>query len=151
MKIRVNVRGKDFEVEVEDLAARPVIAMINGERFEVWPDSERGTAWEEEKSALLASGRNILLPVKSTPNQVLSSISTVKIIAPIPGVILSIKVKEGDTVQVGDELCVLEAMKMKNILHAEHSATIKKIMIMVGDSVSHNQPLMEAEESELIE
>ncbi len=145
MKIRVNVRGKDFEVDVEDLASRPVIAIIDGERFEVWPEFEKESAWEEAKGILPASSKPILPPDKSAPPRNSSSGSFANIKAPIPGVILSIKVQEGDMVQAGDELCVLEAMKMKNILHAENPARIKKILVSVGDSVSHNQLLMEVE------
>ncbi len=50
MKIRVNVSGKDFDVEIEDLSSRPVIAIIDGKRFEVWPESEQDSAGEEGKS-----------------------------------------------------------------------------------------------------
>jgi glutaconyl-CoA/methylmalonyl-CoA decarboxylase subunit gamma len=140
MKIRVSVRGKDFEVDVEDLAVRPVIAIINGERFEVWPEGEQDSTREEGEGIRLPSDSHIQPPDHTAE-------SPIDIKAPIPGVILSIKVGEGDSVQAGDELCVLEAMKMKNILHAEHPARIKKILISVGDSVSHNQLLMEVEGS----
>jgi glutaconyl-CoA/methylmalonyl-CoA decarboxylase subunit gamma len=145
MKIRVKVRGKDFEVEVEDLAVRPVIAIINGERFEVWPEGDQDSTWEESKGARPLSDSPIQPPVKPAQPLDLSAGSPADIRAPIPGVILSIHVEEGNTVQAGDELCVLEAMKMKNILHAEQPARIKKIWISVGDSVIHNQLLMEVE------
>ena len=147
MKIRVSVRGKDFEVDVEDLAARPVIAIINGERFEVWPEGEQDSTREEGEGIRLPSDSHVQTPGKTCSAPDSSNISPADIKAPIPGVILSIKVGEGDFVQAGDELCVLEAMKMKNILHAEHPARIKKILISVGDSVSHNQLLMEVEGS----
>jgi biotin carboxyl carrier protein len=51
-------------------------------------------------------------------------------------------------VSPGDELLVLEAMKMKNIINAEETGKVKKVLVSVGDSVSHNQPLIELEQAE---
>ena len=67
--------------------------------------------------------------------------STVK--APIPGVIIDVKVSAGDTVEYGQELCVLEAMKMKNSIRSGKAGIISKVTISVGDQVSQNQTLME--------
>ena len=66
--------------------------------------------------------------------------------APLPGVIVDIKVIEGEQVAYGQELCVLEAMKMKNIIRANREGKIKTIYMHVGDQVQHNSLLMEFEE-----
>jgi glutaconyl-CoA/methylmalonyl-CoA decarboxylase subunit gamma len=65
------------------------------------------------------------------------------VLAPIPGVIISIDVKPGDTVEHGTTLCVLEAMKMKNAIRATRAGKIGAVQINVGETVRHNQVLIE--------
>ena len=59
--------------------------------------------------------------------------------APMPGLILTIVVKEGQQVQKGDSLIILEAMKMENIIKAGQDSTIKEILVEKGQSVEKNQ------------
>ena len=63
--------------------------------------------------------------------------------APMPGLIADILVKEGDEVQKGDSLLILEAMKMENVIKAAGDGTIKHIKIKKGESVEKNQLLIE--------
>ncbi|HEX8061056.1 MAG TPA: biotin/lipoyl-containing protein [Cyclobacteriaceae bacterium] len=70
-----------------------------------------------------------------------SKINNIK--APMPGLIIDLKVKSGDTVNAGDVLLILEAMKMENVLKAPGSGTIKAIKIKKGDSVEKGQILIE--------
>jgi len=57
-------------------------------------------------------------------------------------VIVAVLVKPGDTVSRGQELCTLEAMKMKNDIRSSREGTIADIAVNVGDQVSHGQVLM---------
>jgi biotin carboxyl carrier protein len=63
--------------------------------------------------------------------------------SPMPGLVLSINVKEGDTVQKGDTLLILEAMKMENVIKAPTDAMIKRIAITQGQAVEKSQLLIE--------
>ena len=65
--------------------------------------------------------------------------------APMPGLILDILVSEGQTVSKDEDLLILEAMKMENILKADGEGTIKSIQVSKGDSVEKNQVLIELE------
>jgi biotin carboxyl carrier protein len=67
---------------------------------------------------------------------------SVSVKAPMPGKILEINVKVGDKVKEDDELGVLEAMKMENLIYAPASGTIKEIMIEAGQNVESDQVLM---------
>jgi len=62
---------------------------------------------------------------------------------PMPGLVKSIAVKEGQQVRAGDPLCVVEAMKMENQLSAERAATVKKIVAKVGESLAVDAVIME--------
>jgi biotin carboxyl carrier protein len=61
----------------------------------------------------------------------------------MPGLVLSVLVKEGDEVKKGDNLFVLEAMKMENIIKSPADVTIKSIKIKASDKVEKNQVLIQ--------
>ena len=65
--------------------------------------------------------------------------------APLPGVIVSIEVREGESVKAGQELFVLEAMKMKNSIKSDRDGKIATIHVAAGDLVKHNQPVLSFE------
>lgn len=62
--------------------------------------------------------------------------------APMPGLVLDIRVQVGDVVKKGDALVVLEAMKMENILKASSDVVVKKISVEKGQAVEKNQLLV---------
>ncbi|MDX1639366.1 MAG: acetyl-CoA carboxylase biotin carboxyl carrier protein subunit [Balneolaceae bacterium] len=67
--------------------------------------------------------------------------------APMPGKILELIVSEGDTVELGDPVAILEAMKMENELKAPVKGTISSIAVVPGDSVEKNALILEIEAS----
>ena len=69
-----------------------------------------------------------------------------EITAPMPGLIMEILVKPGDTFEAGDPLFILEAMKMENMIKAEGSGTVKKILVNQNDPVDKNQVILDLEE-----
>lgn len=71
--------------------------------------------------------------------------SVKEIKSPMPGLVVQLFVKEGETVLEGDKLLSLEAMKMENILKSPGSGTIKSIRIQKGNSVDKNQILIDFE------
>lgn len=65
--------------------------------------------------------------------------------APMPGLVIEYFVKEGDEVQAGDKLMILEAMKMENVIKATGEGKIKKLVVSKGNTVEKNQLLIEFE------
>jgi biotin carboxyl carrier protein len=63
--------------------------------------------------------------------------------APLPGTILEIKVKPGDEVKMGDDLLIMEAMKMENNIKSDKYGKISDIKVSVGDSVLEGEVLVE--------
>jgi biotin carboxyl carrier protein len=145
MKIRVTIDAQTFEVEVGDLSARPVPVTVDGETFLVMPE-ENGTpmaaAGHPAANSLPAAKEPLQAPA-ARPAPANGAAGARALAAPIPGVIISVAVKEGQQVAFGQELCVLEAMKMKNIIRASRAGTIGAIRVAAGDQVKHGQVLME--------
>ncbi|MDE2579369.1 MAG: acetyl/propionyl/methylcrotonyl-CoA carboxylase subunit alpha [Hyphomicrobiales bacterium] len=65
------------------------------------------------------------------------------LLCPMPGLVKAIYVKDGQDVKAGDPLCMVEAMKMENVLRAERDATVKKINAKEGDSLAVDAVIME--------
>jgi len=65
------------------------------------------------------------------------------ILSPMPGLLVSLAVKEGQAVKAGEALAVVEAMKMENVLKAERDGTVKKVHQKAGDSLAVDQMILE--------
>jgi biotin carboxyl carrier protein len=149
MKYKVRIDEHCFEVEIADLNARPVIATVDGEQFEVWPESDpeaAAAASGNGSGSMLSQARLHSVPVKASTgasNGTNGGGSSKTVRAPIPGVIVSIAVQSQAEVMAGQELCVLEAMKMKNSIRAARSGKIAEIIVSVGQHVKHHEVLME--------
>lgn len=72
-----------------------------------------------------------------------SSAKVNNIKAPMPGLIIDLKVKAGDPVKQGETLLILEAMKMENIIKSPGEGTVRTVKVKKGDSVEKNQVLIE--------
>lgn len=146
MKVTVKIDDRYFEVEIANLHARPVVATVEGETFEVWPAGGfRGQPARIPGAAPVpASAPATPAPAAQTAAAPASpAMRDVRAIhAPIPGVIVAIEVAEGDTVEVGQPVCVLEAMKMKNVIRAPRVGQIARIAVAVGDHVQHHDLLV---------
>jgi propionyl-CoA carboxylase alpha chain len=88
-----------------------------------------------EREAELAK----LMPVKIPPD------TSKQLLCPMPGLVVSIDVKQGDKVEVGQKLAVVEAMKMENLLRAERSGVVSAIHAEQGDSLAVDAVIMEFE------
>lgn len=169
MKYRVRIDHQTFEVEIKDIHARPVIAFVDGEPVEVWPEGESPLAavhatppqtavQAAPQAAPRASGaigsqngsgsgsdspngKATLAGAGSAGKNVLGVVR-----APIPGVVTAVQVRPGDEVQAGQQLLVLEAMKMNNSIRSTRSGRIAEVHVQVGQQVKHSQPLVEFEQ-----
>ncbi len=138
MKLNVKIDGQIYAVEVLDLKTRPIQVNVDGETFEVWPEEASSSA-----SPVVPAAAPVAVAPSPAPAAAPAVDRVKAVLAPIPGVILSISVKEGDSVTFGQELCILEAMKMKNLIKANRAGKIAAICVNAGDQVRHGQILME--------
>ena len=81
-------------------------------------------------------------PASAAPAAPAAPAAGFNVVAPLPGTIVSVSVNAGDSVERGQELCVLEAMKMNNPIRATQSGEITEVLISVGQQVQYGDPLM---------
>ncbi|MCR4430601.1 MAG: biotin/lipoyl-binding protein [Tepidanaerobacteraceae bacterium] len=122
-KYKITVNGQTYEVEVEEIgSAEPIYDAIN--------ISTQEKPKEPPK-------REVSKPSQAAPaSKKAPSAGKISIAAPMPGTILSVKVKEGSKVSKGDVIMILEAMKMENEILAPQDGTISSIAISEGASVN---------------
>ena len=146
MKYKVRIEGRTFEAEVGNVDARPIVVMVEGERFEVWPEAEPALAEGTRRGVRPTRPEGPRLEPTPTPTMDTrpeGSRLAARVRAPIPGVIDSVAVRPGDEVGAGDPLCVIEAMKMKNVIRASRAGTIDDVLVTQGQHVHHDDILVE--------
>ncbi|MBN1921258.1 MAG: biotin/lipoyl-binding protein [Anaerolineae bacterium] len=133
---RVTVAGKEYTVEVSNPRERPVHAVVDGEPLEVWVEEESpgiGMAPVVTAPTVVAS------PAPQAPAR--TAVAAGDVTAPLPGVVTVISVKVGDAVKPGQDLCILEAMKMNNPIRATFGGVVKTVYVTIGQQVQHGTPL----------
>ena len=138
-RLRVKIKEKWYTVEVEDISVRPVIAFVDGERVEVDiesltnpTDRFKGTSIQEFETEVEYASK------ESTGSQ-----AGYVVRAPMPGVIISVSVSEGDTIAAGDEVCIMEAMKMQQIIRSDRAGAVLKIRVTRDQQVADGAALIE--------
>lgn len=146
MNYIVKIDNQSYTVEIGDLSARPIIAAIGDEQFEVWPELE-----SVRPAAATPNGTHPAVPhqTSAAPQPPSSDLATTAVArakavrAPIPGTIIEVLVQVGQSVTVRQPLCVLEAMKMNNTIYAPHAGVIANVAVAVGQHVKHSDIMIE--------
>ena len=142
-RLRIKVDGQWYNVEIGDLTGTPIEVRVNGEAFliEIEPaPQERTTSVRRTRSVDIENH-----PVVSSYAGSQHSPNENMLRSPMPGRVMSINVRPGDSVYEGDEVCVVEAMKMEQSIRAPRAGIIKAIHVQPLDSVDVNEPLIELE------
>lgn len=132
-KFMINVNGKSYEVEVEEIKDGVAAAPVSAPAAQPAPQAA-APAPAAPKAAPAPAPKPA-----AAPAAVPAGASTIT--APMPGTILSVNVKAGDTIKKGQVLCILEAMKMENEIMSGVDATIVSVSVSQGDSVNTGQVL----------
>jgi len=139
MNYIVKIDNQSYTVEIGDLSARPIIATIGDEQFEVWPE-------QKSVSPAAAAAQNGTHPAPRPESSVPTATAVARakaVRAPIPGTVTEVLVHAGQSVAVKQPLCVLEAMKMNNTIYAPHAGVIANVAVTVGQHVKHSDIMIE--------
>jgi biotin carboxyl carrier protein len=143
MKYSVKVDEQTYQVEIENLTSRPIIARIGADQFEIWPENGL-SGFVETTSPQTARPQTRMTASPPSTGNVPSGIAlnVTEVRAPIPGVILEVKVKPHDSVEIGQVLFIIEAMKMRNAIRSSRTGEVAEIFVSPGQTVNHNDKLM---------
>jgi propionyl-CoA carboxylase alpha chain len=138
--------GGSHEVVTDWRPGEPLFRATVDGRPGVWQVDREGVGWRLTQRGVAVSARVLppraaklfdLMPVKQAPD--LSRF----LLSPMPGLLVRVAVKAGQEVKAGEELAVIEAMKMENVLRAERDAKVGAIKASAGESVAVDQVILE--------
>lgn len=141
----ISIDGRQITVDFNSVSGQPVYSLlVDGQSFEgfVYPGDE---AWE-----VLLMGRQYPVVVEDEREKRLraaaggdvSETGELHLKAPMPGMVVSLLVEEGQEIEKGQVLLILESMKMQNELKAPRAGTVSRMRIKPGDSVEQKQTLL---------
>jgi len=168
MKYSVSVNGDSFEIEIDgenvrvgDTTARARILDLDGapsplrmltigeavHRVQLRPGDSRGryTLWIDGFRFEVDALDERMRAIRELSAATARPTGPAPLVAPMPGMIVRVNVGEGDTVQVGQGLVVMEAMKMENELRAAAGGTVKRVHVAPGTAVEKGALLLEME------
>ena len=148
-KYSLVINGNPYEVKIEDINESSTMARVtvNGTKYDV--EIEGGKVSTPKKPQVVAvpqAATDISVtpktPIATKPAAAPAVAGGLKVACPLPGTVLSINVKEGDTVTAGQTVAVLEAMKMENNIDAERGGVVKQVLVSAGATVMEGDVLL---------
>jgi glutaconyl-CoA/methylmalonyl-CoA decarboxylase subunit gamma len=142
-KYKFTIHGNEYDVHIKSIEDNIIDLDVNGSKYKVEVDKSIQPA----KTPKLVRSR-VAPPPEDTSPEELTGIKTPsppagKISSPLPGTVINIAVREGDTVKVGQKLMVLEAMKMENNIDSDKDGKVISIPVRPGQSVMEGDTLIE--------
>ena len=136
--IRVRIGDRELAAEFTPNADGGGILAIDGQRFPVF-------GARRKQSILVSVGPASFefKPAEEATRRRARGLAAAEILAPMPGKVLKVLVSDGDLVQAGQPLVVIEAMKMETTLAAESAALVKHVRVEEGQTVDHGAVLIE--------
>ena len=129
---KFKINGNEYNVDINSVEGNMASVTVNGTPYQV----ELENAPAAPVQAVPASAPAQPAPAASAaPAPKPAAGSGKAVTSPLPGVIIAVKVNVGDKVKAGQEVAVLEAMKMENSIEAEHEGTVTAVHVAKGDSV----------------
>ena len=141
---KFKIGGKDYAVKIGEASGRSLTVNVNGADYEVELENELAAAGDTSAGAFARTGLRSNAEAEVSPVVTAAPEAAPKaapagagktIKSPLPGIIISINVKEGQAVTRGQKVAVIEAMKMENDILAECDGTVTAIHAAKGDSV----------------
>ena len=143
-KDKIIVNGRAFKVSIEEDGS----VLVDGIAHNVTLEGDTATV-DEETYPVDVSGLSTGGPAPVEDQDVLSvaekDVGAGAVVAIMPGKITQVMVEEGDEVEDGEAVCILEAMKMENELRVEAGGVVTGVHVQPGDDVEKNQVLVEVE------
>ena len=135
---RYKINGNLYKVTVGDIEENQVQVEVNGTPYKVELEKK---ATPKIKPVMRTASTPPAAPPPAVSRQAAPS-SKGSIKSPLPGVILDVKVKEGDAVKRGQTLMILEAMKMENDIKSDRDGKVTSIKVSKGESILEGTDLI---------
>ena len=137
---KYKINGNEYNVAVEELEGNKANVTVNGKSYQV--ELDRPAKPAVSKPVARPAAAPAAAPVSAPAPKAAPAAGGVGIKAPLPGVILDIKVKVGDTIAKGQTVAILEAMKMENNINADREGTVVSVNVEKGQSIAEGTDII---------
>ena len=160
----LDISDREFVIDVQELSADQFEVVVGDESYQVTLSSDENLAEAVITPGLQAnadgtprvSAASKVAKVRKEPSPAAAAAPAPRkaaggggkgaVCAPMPGVILEVSVKVGDTVERGQQLAILGAMKMHNVIGAPRAGTIAEVFVDAGQNVDHGAAIVKFKE-----
>ncbi len=132
---RFKINGNEYNVAINSVEGTNASVTVNGTDYQVELENAPAAPVQAAPAAAPAAAPVQAAPAASATPKPAASGAGKAVTSPLPGVIIAVKVNVGDSVKAGQEVAVLEAMKMENSIEATQDGTVTAIHVAKGDSV----------------
>lgn len=138
---KYKINGNTYKVAVGDIDNNVAQVEVNGIPYKVELDATK------KPVSVVSAPRPSSAPRTETGAKIIAKPAATgtggyQVKAPLPGTVLSVSVKVGDTVKAADTVAVLEAMKMENAIHAGRDGVVASINVNAGDAILEGAPII---------
>lgn len=145
----LRIGGREYRAEIKELTAERATIEVDGTAYAVELVQLGRRKPTAEPVRLPTAATPVAAPVAAPRPSAPASRGEGGIVAPMPGLVLTIRAKEGDTVTAGQTLLVMEAMKMENAVTAPYAGTVSKVYVREGDSIAEGDLLVDVSRPKL--
>ncbi len=132
--------GKEMKVEVVHEQGAQLTLIVDDKPFNIVLELDDQILVNDEAYSIEILDEQIQKLIKTSPKELFTKELAIKV--PMPGLIIEVSVKQGDTVKQGQGLLIVEAMKMQNEMNAPRDGIVKKILVQKGQIVNSGDTLI---------
>lgn len=139
---KFKINGNEYNVAINSVEGNIADVTVNGASYKVEMENAPAVAPVQPAPAPQATAPVAATPAPAQSAAPVASGAGKPVTSPLPGVIIEVSVKAGDKVSAGQQVAVLEAMKMENAIEASHAGTVTAVHVNKGDSVLEGAPIV---------
>ena len=140
-KLNFNINGKHYEATITEIEYNVAEVELNGKKYTIDVERSESVSSLPQIATPVAAPAAAAAAPAAAPKKVAAGANSVT--APLPGSVVSVAVKAGDAVKAGQQLLVIEAMKMENEVLAPADGTVSAVHVSAGQAVQQGDALVD--------
>ena len=139
---KFKINGKGYDVAIDTMEDNVASVTVNGVAYQVELENTPAAESDAATPVMVQNPARPAAPAPAAAAEKAAAGAGKAVTSPLPGVVIAIKVNVGDVVKSGQEVAVLEAMKMENSIEATQDGTVTAVHVTKGDSIQEGTAII---------
>lgn len=139
---KFKINGKGYDVAIDSMEGNVASVTVNGVAYQVELENTPAAESDAATPVMVQNPARPAAPAPAAAAEKAAAGAGKAVTSPLPGVVIAIKVNVGDVVKSGQEVAVLEAMKMENSIEATQDGTVTAVHVTKGDSIQEGTAII---------